>query len=93
MLFKNHRKDPVCVAWQFCFKKHNVIYKNQYGFQSNISTSHAMLDVVTSSYDNIDDHSYTRLAFVDLKKAFDAVSHNILLTKLNNCSIQGVAQL
>ena len=31
------------------FKKHNVIYENQYVFQSNISTSHAMLDVVTSS--------------------------------------------
>ena len=50
------------------FKKHSRIYKNQYGFQSNISTSHAMLNVVTSCYDNIDDHSYTELAFVDLKK-------------------------
>ena len=48
------------------FQKKNVIYENQYSFQSNISTSHAMLDVVTSSYDNIDDHSYTGLAFVDL---------------------------
>ena len=37
-----------------------------------------MLDVVTSSYDNIDDHFYTGLAFVDLKKAFDTVLHNIL---------------
>ena len=73
------------------FKKHNVIYENQYDFQSNISTSHAMLDVVTSSYDNIDDHFYTELAFVDLKKAFNTVSHNILLTKLNNYGIRGVA--
>ena len=73
------------------FKKHNVVYKNQYGFQSNISTSNAMLNVVTSSCDNIDDHSYTGLAFVDLYKAFDTVSHNILLTKLNNYGIRGVA--
>ena len=69
------------------FKKHNVIHKNQYGFQSNISTSHAMLDVVTSSYNNIDDHSYTGLASVDLNKAFDTVSHNILFIKLNNYRI------
>ena len=69
------------------FKKHNVIYENQNGFPSNISTSHAMLVVVTSSYDNIDDHSYSELAFVDLKKAFDTVSHNILLTKLSNYDI------
>ena len=50
-----------------------------------------MLDVVTSSYDNIDDQSYTGVAFVNLKKAFDTGSHNILLTKLNNYGIQGVA--
>ena len=73
------------------FKQHNVVYENQYGFRSNISTSHAMLDVVTSSYDDIDDHFYTGLAFVDLKKAFDTVSHNILLTKLDNYGIRGVA--
>ena len=50
-----------------------------------------MLDVVTSSYDNIDDYTYTGLAFVDFKKAFDTVSHNILLTKLNNYGIRGIA--
>ena len=41
------------------FKKQNVTYKNQYSFQNNISTTHAMLDVVTS---------YSGLAFVDVKK-------------------------
>ena len=50
-----------------------------------------MLDVVTSFYDNIDDHSYAGLAFVDLKKAFDAASHSNLFTKLNNCSLRSVA--
>ena len=78
---------------QLCsfFKKPNVIYENQYGFQSKISTPHALFDVVTSFYKNIDDHSYTGLAFVDLKKAFDTQSHNILLTKLHNYGIRSVA--
>ena len=50
-----------------------------------------MLDVVTSSYGNIDDHFYTGFAFLDLKKAFDTISHNILSTKLNNYGIRVVA--
>ena len=65
------------------FKKQRIIYENQYEFQSNISTTHAMLDVVTSSYDNIDNYCYTGLAFVDLRKAFDSVSHTTLLEKLS----------
>ena len=33
------------------FFKHKVIYSHQFGFQSKISTSHAMLYLVTATYD------------------------------------------
>ena len=74
-------------------KKPNVIYENQYGLQSNVSTVHAMLDVVTSCYDNINESCYTRtaLSFVDFRKAFDTVSYEILSLKLSNYGIRGVA--
>ena len=52
-------------------KKHNVICENQSGFQSIVSTVHAMLVVVTYCYDNINESCYTALSFVDLRKAFD----------------------
>ena len=47
-------------------KNPNVIYKNKYGFQSNISTLLAILVIVTFCYDNVNEFCYTALFFVDL---------------------------
>ena len=49
-----------------------------------------MLDVVTSCYDNINDAKYTALLFLDLKKAFDTVKHEILIHNLEHYGIRGV---
>ena len=50
-----------------------------------------MLDVVTSCYENIKESCYTALSFVDLREAFDTVSHETLLVKPNSYGIWGVA--
>ena len=31
------------------FKKHEVLYPHQFGFQGKISTSHAMLDLIITA--------------------------------------------
>ena len=51
------------------FIKHKVIYPHQFGFQSKISTSHAMLDLVTAAYDIINLNLHTGLVLIDLKKS------------------------
>ena len=71
--------------------KHSVISSTQYKFRKHHSTSHAIADVVTLTCDNINKNEFTGLVFLDLKKAFDTVSHSILLGKLNHYGIRGQA--
>ena len=54
------------------FYKHAVLLPTQYVFRANHSTSHALTDVLTSLYDNINDKNYTAILLIDLKKAFDS---------------------
>ena len=55
------------------FNKNSVLVSNQYGFRAGCSTSHTILDTVTSTYDNIDNNQYTGMVTPDTTKAFDAV--------------------
>ena len=71
------------------FDKHGIIQHTQYGFQLNVSTNHALVDVVTQSFENINNTMYTGLIFLDLTKAFDTVNHEILLHKLDHYGIRG----
>ena len=73
------------------FFKHKVIYPHQFGFQCKISTFHAMIDLVTAAYDNIDLNLHTGLVLIDFKKAFGTVCHKILLNKLAHYGIRGIA--
>ena len=48
------------------------------------SLEHAVLHVVSTCYNNISNKQYTDLIILDLKKAFDSVTHTILLRKLDH---------
>ena len=53
----------------------NILYDQQYGFRSKHGTQHAILDIVNTTLQNMDNGQFSCGVFIDLKKAFDAVNH------------------
>jgi len=55
------------------------------------STTSALIDVVDKLYENLDKHNKVIGIYLDFQKAFDTANHAILLHKLHNYGIRGVA--
>ena len=69
-------------------QEHNILSKNQFGFRTNSSCEHAMIDLLYRLEHNKLDKHDTNLVFIDLSKAFDTISFDILLHKLEIYGIQ-----
>ena len=69
----------------------NCLYKLQFGFKQNTSTVHALISITEEIRDAIDSGSFACGIFIDLKKAFDTVDHEILLSKLSYYGIRGIS--
>ena len=72
------------------FEKHNIITSKQFGFLKKHSTEHAILDLKEYLLENLSKKEISAVLFLDLKKAFDTVSHQILLDKLNHYGVRGI---
>ncbi len=69
----------------------NILYKHQYGFRKRHSTEHALIQLVNYISSALDNKKFALGVFLDLSKAFDTVSHNILIAKLSRYGVEDVA--
>ena len=67
----------------------NILYSKQFGFRKNNSTVNALIKITEKIKEYIDKGKYGCGIFIDLRKAFDTVNHEILLFKMEHYGIRG----
>ena len=65
-------------------EKNSLLFKQQYGFRNKLSTNHALTDITNRTKEACDNGQYACRIYVDFKKTFDTINHNIPYKKINH---------
>ena len=89
--WKSTWKTYVYVCIHTCLNNNNIIYKLNFGFRQQHSTSHALTNITENIREALDDGNILCEVSADLQEAFHTVNHQVLLEKLNHNEICGVS--
>ena len=71
------------------FVTRDILSNDQFGFRKGHSTGHALHHSINIVQDALKQKQHVIGIFLDLSKAFDTLDHEILLTKLEHCGVNG----
>ena len=71
-------------------EENKCLFSRQFGFRNKHSTNHVLIDLTETIRKAIDDNEFACGVFLDFKKAFDTVNHEIL-KKLEHDGMRGHA--
>ena len=67
--------------------ENKLIFKNQFGFRSDLTTDDALFRLSNKIHKLIDKNKKILMVFIDLAKAFDSLNRKMLLKKLKHMGI------
>ena len=86
-IFENILRDQIVSH----LNRNNILSASQFGFRSSYSSSDALLIATENIRSRINENKNVAAAFIDLSKAFDSISHSILLEKLRELNFDNKA--
>ena len=83
----------ICRRLVSFLERNKILYCYQNGFRKLYSTALALIEITDFIKRLLDEKHYVISIFIDFKKAFDTVDHEILLYKLECYGIRGLANV
>lgn len=80
----------VCKRIISFFDSNSILSNSQFGFRRKHSCDHPLILATEYIRQALDDGDHVVAIFLDLRKAFDVVSHQILLGKLSHYGVRGL---